>query len=128
MRKLIRILCRRDGETLVEVLCAAFILLIALAALQGAVRFAGSAEKTSETMGDRAVELQQGLREEADETVTGSAAYEFYEVLLDGTALESGPAFTVEVSLGTREAAYEKENGTEEIISFSVFLPEEETP
>lgn len=128
MRQLIGILRRRDGETLVEVLCAAFILLIALAALQGAVRFAASAEKTSETMGDRAVELQQSLREEADETVTATAEYAFYEVLPDETTAESGPVFTIEAVLGTRDAAYEKENGTEETITFSVFLPEEETP
>ena len=116
-----RILSARGGETLVEVMCAGAVLLIALGTLLGAVRFSASARRRAENMGAALAELRGSLLEV--EAVPGEAAdYVF-------TDPESGAVlFTVTAAAGTRQGRYTAGDGTGETAEFAVFLPAEDTP
>ena len=119
MKRLFSILRRREGETLVEVMCAGMIFLIALAALHGAVRFAHGAGNRSLRIRGEVLELQRSLREEETVEASGAAEYVFYPLAPDGTRAGEEAAFTVTVGLGSREVYREGK----EAVTFSVFLP-----
>lgn len=112
-----KILADKRGESLVEVICAAAIFLIALTALHGGVRFAHSAmEKAGELRTD-AAEFHREL-EDGDAFIVGAEEYVFYLTEEDGTTF-SEEAFRVTVGLGEKTVI---RNG-EDPVSFAVFCP-----
>ena len=112
-----KILADKRGESLVEVICAAAIFLIALTALHGGVRFAHSAmEKAGELRTD-AAEFHREL-EDGDAFIVGAEEYVFYLTEEDG-ATSSEEAFRITVGLGEKTVI---RNG-EDPVSFAVFCP-----
>lgn len=112
-----RLLSSRRGETLVEVLCAAVLLVIALGTLLGAVRFSSSAQRRQENMGRGLEELRDSLMAAEAKSTGETAVYRFAKTA------EGEAAFTVTAALGAKEGAYTGESDTQELASFYVFLP-----
>ena len=126
MRKMKQLLANKGGETLVEVICATAIVLIALAALQGGVRFAHSASEKAGTIRKQTADLQEELNDSGI-TVNGTETYIFYLTQEEGAAC-SEEAFRIKVGLGEKTALQKGEDGGKQPVSFAVFSPlEEET-
>ena len=124
MSKLKTLLASKRGETLVEVICATAIVLIALAALQGGVRFAHSALKKAETIREQTADFREAWKD-GGITMKETETYIFCLTREDGTvSLEE--VFRVEVGLGEKIIRGRGEDGGEQSISFAVFCPPEE--
>ena len=117
-----KILADKRGESLVEIICAAAIFLLALTALHGGVRFAHSAMEKAGTLRTDAAELQRALDGETA-VITGTEEYTFF---LTEEAESSEEAFRVRVGLGEKTVMQRGENGLEEPVAFAVFCPLEE--
>ena len=122
MKKIIKILRQRRGETLVEVICAFALFLLALGALHGGVRFAHSAMTKAECLRSEAAELGEGIAEASAEKV-GEKTYTFYLAGPDG---EAAPQEAFRVTVGLGEKRVPGKEGEER--KFSLFLPLEEPP
>ena len=118
MRKLLR--CRR-GETLVEVMCACCLLVLALGGLLGAVRFANNSFRRAETMEEHAARLRENLRTTEDTAPAGTADYTFTTYSPDGPCHGEEPLFTVTASLETKNAAYQAEDGEMTTVTYRLF-------
>ena len=123
MSKLKTLLASKRGETLVEVICATAIVLVALAALQGGVRFAHSASEKAETIREKTAAFREEWKD-GEFTADGTATYIFY--LSEDGKESSEEAFRIEVGLGETTLRRMGEDGAEQPISFAVFYPLEE--
>lgn len=112
-----KILTDKRGESLVEVICAAAIVLIALTALHGSVRFAHSAMEKAGDLRTDAADFHREL-EEGDVSIVGTEECVFYLTEEDGTT-SSEEAFRVRVGLGEKTVI---RNG-EDSVSFAVYCP-----
>ena len=123
MSKLKTLLASKRGETLVEVICATAIVLVALTALQGGVRFAHSASEKAETIREKTAAFREEW-EDGEFTADGTATYIFY--LSEDGKESSEEAFRIKVGLGETTLRRMGEDGAERPISFAVFYPLEE--
>ena len=123
MSKLKTLLASKRGETLVEVICATAIVLMALAALRGGVRFAHSASEKAETIREKTAAFREELKD-SESTAGGTETYIFYRS--DDGEESSDEAFRIEVGLGEKTLRRMGEDGAEQPVSFAVFYPLEE--
>ena len=124
-----RLLSSARGETLVEVMCAGTLLLIALGVLLGAVRFSSAAERHTMEVRRWTAELSQSLGPEPSGTETDrTAVYAFTAVPVDGAPGERETLFTVTAALAEAEGVYKPADGREETVTFRLFAPPEGEP
>lgn len=124
-----RLLSSARGETLVEVMCAGTLLLMALGVLLGAVRFSSAAERHTMEVRRWTAELSQSLGPEPSGTGTDrTAVYAFTAVPADGTPGDGEALFTVTAALTEAEGVYKTADGREETVTFRLFAPPEGEP
>ena len=123
MRKLLR---SRRGETLVETLCACFLLVLMLGGLLGAVRFAGNALRRAETAEEKVAQLRESLEQTEHTTPITTTEHTFTTYFPDGPRYGEDPLFTVTASLETKDVAYQAEDGERITVTFRLFACPEE--
>ena len=113
-----KILGSRRGETLVEALCACFLLVLVLGALLGAVRLAGNIRSRSELAEKKVAQLRKSLEEADTATAVAITDYMFTKYFPDGPRHGEAPLFTVTASLETKDAVYQAEDGEWTTVTF----------
>ena len=121
-----KILGSRRGETLVEALCACFLLVLVLGALLGAVRLAGNIRSRSELAEKKVAQLRKSLEEADTATAVAITDYMFTKYFPDGPRHGEAPVFTVTASLETKDAVYQAEDGEWTTVTFRLFACPEE--
>ncbi|MBQ5928929.1 MAG: hypothetical protein IIW96_07150 [Oscillibacter sp.] len=121
-----KILGSRRGETLVEALCACFLLVLVLGALLGAVRLAGNIRSRSELAEKKVAQLRKSLEEADTATAVAITDYMFTKYFPDGPRHGEAPLFTVTASLETKDAVYQAEDGEWTTVTFRLFACPEE--
>lgn len=121
-----KILGSRRGETLVEALCACFLLVLVLGALLGAVRLAGNICSRSELAEKKVAQLRKSLEEADTATAVAITDYTFTTYFPDGPRHGETPLFTVTASLETKDAVYQAEDGEWTTVTFRLFACPEE--
>ena len=121
-----KILGSRRGETLVETLCACFLLVLVLGALLGAVRLAGNIRSRSELAEKKVAQLRKSLEEADTATAVAITDYMFTKYFPDGPRHGEAPLFTVTASLETKDAVYQAEDGEWTTVTFRLFACPEE--
>lgn len=121
-----KILGSRRGETLVEALCACFLLVLVLGALLGAVRLAGNIRSRSELAEKKVAQLRKSLEEADTATAVAITDYMFTKYFPDGPRHGETPLFTVTASLETKDAVYQAEDGEWTTVTFRLFACPEE--
>ena len=121
-----KILGSRPGETLVEALCACFLLVLVLGALLGAVRLAGNIRSRSELAEKKVAQLRKSLEEADTATAVAITDYMFTKYFPDGPRHGEAPLFTVTASLETKDAVYQAEDGEWTTVTFRLFACPEE--
>lgn len=121
-----KILGSRRGETLVEALCACFLLVLVLGALLGAVRLAGNIRSRSELAEKKVAQLRKSLEEADAATAVAITDYMFTKYFPDGPRHGEAPLFTVTASLETKDAVYQAEDGEWTTVTFRLFACPEE--
>ena len=121
-----KILGSRRGETLVEALCACFLLVLLLGALLGAVRLAGNVRSRSELAEKKVAQLRKSLEEADTATAVAITDYMFTKYFPDGPRHGEAPLFTVTASLETKDAVYQAEDGEWTTVTFRLFACPEE--
>lgn len=121
-----KILGSRRGETLVEALCACFLLVLVLGALLGAVRLAGNIRSRSELAEKKVAQLRKSLEEADTATAVAITDYMFTTYFPDGPRHGEAPLFTVTASLETKDAVYQAEDGEWTTVTFRLFACPEE--
>ena len=120
-----KILGSRRGETLVEALCACFLLVLVLGALL-AVRLAGNIRSRSELAEKKVAQLRKSLEEADTATAVAITDYMFTKYFPDGPRHGEAPLFTVTASLETKDAVYQAEDGEWTTVTFRLFACPEE--
>lgn len=123
MRKLLR---SRRGETLVEAICACFLLVLTLGTLLGAVRFAGNALRRSETAEENMAQIRKSLEQTEYKNPITTTDYTFTTYFPDGPYHGEDSLFTVTASLETKDVAYQAEDGEQITVTFRLFACSEE--
>ena len=121
-----KILGSHRGETLVEALCACFLLVLVLGALLGAVRLAGNIRSRSELAEKKVAQLRKSLEEADTATAVAITDYMFTKYFPDGPRHGEAPLFTVTASLETKDAVYQAEDGEWTTVTFRLFACPEE--
>ena len=121
-----KILGSRRGETLVEALCACFLLVLVRGALLGAVRLAGNIRSRSELAEKKVAQLRKSLEEADTATAVAITDYMFTKYFPDGPRHGEAPLFTVTASLETKDAVYQAEDGEWTTVTFRLFACPEE--
>lgn len=116
MRK--RKLLDKSGESLVEIMAGAFLFLMMMALLQGAVTFCSNAQRRSEQVRERNAQICREVREAA---YTGAAVQTYAFRATDGAVSGSGVLFQVEAQLGKKEVPYTDETGALQSVTFYLF-------
>ena len=106
-----KILGSRRGETLVEALCACFLLVLVLGALLGAVRLAGNMRSRAELAEKNVEQIRKSLEEADTATAVAITDYMFTKYFPDGPRHGEAPLFAVTASLETKDAVYQAEDG-----------------
>ena len=99
--------CRKNGksgETLVEIMVSAFLFLILMAVMQGAISFCTNARHKSEQIRAANAEICQNLHSGLTASANGSRSFNFQAVSADGT-VEGAQVFSVNVELKKKEAS-----------------------
>ena len=121
-----KILGSRRGETLVEALCACFLLVLVLGALLGAVRLAGNMRSRAELAEKNVEQIRKSLEEADTATAVAITDYMFTKYFPDGPRHGEAPLFTVTASLETKDAVYQAEDGEWTTVTFRLFACHEE--
>lgn len=108
----------RSGESLVEIMAGAFLFLMMMALLQGAVTFCSNAQRRSEQVRDRNARICRSVR---DTAYTGGAEQVYAFRATDGAGSGSGVLFRVEAQLGKKEVPYTDETGAAQSMTFYLF-------
>lgn len=116
-----KILGSRRGETLVEALCACFLLVLVLGALLGAVRLAGNMRSRAELAEKNVEQIRKSLEEADTATAVAITDYTFTTYFPDGPRHGEDPLFTVTASLETKDAVYQTEGGEWTTVTFRLF-------
>lgn len=114
----------RSGETLVEIMVSAVVFLILVGILQGAIAFCTHAQQRSEQVRETNAAICQSLRQSSYTPGATTSSITFNAVSYDGNTTGTETLFTVAVNLGTKNALYTDETGTQETIAFYVFGPD----
>ena len=115
------ILRSKRGETLVEALCACFLLVLVLGALLGAVRLAGNMRSRAELAEKNVEQIRKSLEEADTATAVAITDYTFTTYFPDGPRHGEDPLFTVTASLETKDAVYQTEGGEWTTVTFRLF-------
>lgn len=110
----------KSGETLVEALVCAFIFLLMVAVMQGAITFCTNAQNKSRQIRETNARICRGIRE-TDISSSGSAKLNFKAVSPDGSQEGSAVLFTIDVPLGKKEVAYIDGQGVTQTIVFYLY-------
>ncbi len=94
----------KSGETLVEIMVSAFLFLILMAVMQGAISFCTNAQRKSEQIRKANAEICQNLHGALTTEDNGSRSFNFQAVSADGT-VEGAQVFSVNVELKKKEAS-----------------------
>ena len=94
----------KSGETLVEIMVSAFLFLILMAVMQGAISFCTNAQRKSEQIREANAEICQNLHSGLAASENGSRSFNFQAVSADGT-VEGAQVFSVNVELKKKVAS-----------------------
>ena len=112
-----------SGESLVEVMVGAVILLMMMAVLQGALSFCTNAQQRVEQIRRINEEICQNLRTTSSVPGPENTEYLFRATTADGETPgpDSATLFRVSVELRTKEVSYQDEDGTIKTTTFYLF-------
>ena len=94
----------KSGETLVEIMVSAFLFLILMAVMQGAISFCTNARHKSEQIRAANAEICQNLHSALTAQDNGSSSFDFRAVSADGN-VEGKQVFSVNVEMKRKEAS-----------------------
>lgn len=116
-----KILTSRRGETLVEALCACFLLVLVLGSLLGTVQLAGNIRSRSVRAQRNLTQLRNSLEEAESGSSVAITDYAFTTYFPDGPRYGEETLFTVTASLETKDAVYQAEDGEWNTVTFRLF-------